>query len=98
MVAPSAPGDYRGYWILANASGTMFGIGTDASKPFWVEINVAGEAPQEMGYNFWTNACSAQWKSGAGALPCPVGAMIRLPGMMVRSAGLGTKPEDSGGS
>ncbi|NTU56279.1 MAG: hypothetical protein HGA79_08520, partial [Anaerolineales bacterium] len=32
---------------------------------------VAGEAPQEMGYNFWSNACSAQWKSGAGALPCP---------------------------
>jgi photosystem II stability/assembly factor-like uncharacterized protein len=71
MVAPSAPGNYRGYWILANASGTLFGIGMDASKPFWVEINVAGEAPQEMGYNFWLNACSAQWKSGAGALPCP---------------------------
>jgi photosystem II stability/assembly factor-like uncharacterized protein len=49
----------------------MFGIGSDASKPFWVEINVAGESPQENGYNFWANACSAQWKSGAGALPCP---------------------------
>lgn len=71
MAAPAAPGSYRGYWILANATGTMFGIGADASKPFWVEINVAGEAPYESGYNFWQNACSAQWKSGAGPLPCP---------------------------
>ncbi|MFZ5884722.1 MAG: NBR1-Ig-like domain-containing protein [Chloroflexota bacterium] len=71
MVAPAAPGNYRGYWILANAGGKLFGIGADASKPFWVEINVAGSPPQEMGYDFWLNACSAQWKSGAGALPCP---------------------------
>lgn len=71
MVAPTAPGNYRGYWILANASGTLFGIGADASKPFWVEINVAGNPPHEMGYDFWLNACSAQWKSGAGTLPCP---------------------------
>ena len=71
MVAPSSPGDYRSYWILANANGTMFGIGSNASDPFWVAIKVAGEAPQENGYNFWLNACSAQWKSGAGYLPCP---------------------------
>ena len=71
MVAPGTPGNYRSYWILANASGTFFGIGAEASNPFWVDIQVAGEAPQEMGYNFWSNACSAQWKSGAGYLPCP---------------------------
>ena len=71
MVAPGAPGDYRSYWILANTSGTMFGIGSNASNPFWVDIRVAGESPQETGYNFWLNACSAQWKSGAGYLPCP---------------------------
>ncbi|PWB76346.1 MAG: hypothetical protein C3F07_03790 [Anaerolineales bacterium] len=71
MVAPGSPGQYRGFWILTNASGSMFGIGSNAADPFWVEINVAGEAPQEGGYNFWLNACSAQWKSGAGPLPCP---------------------------
>ena len=71
MVAPSAPGNYRSFWILANASGKMFGIGSDASNPFWVEINVAGEPAQENGYNFWSNVCAAQWKSGAGYLPCP---------------------------
>jgi len=71
MVAPGAPGNYRGYWIVSNPSGQMFGIGTGASKPIWVDITVAGEAPQENGYNFWTNVCAAQWKSGAGYLPCP---------------------------
>ncbi len=71
MVAPASPGQYRGFWILANANGTMFGIGANASNPFWVQINVAGNAPYEGGYNFWQNACSAQWKSSAGPLPCP---------------------------
>ncbi len=32
MVAPTAPGQYRGFWILTNANGTIFGIGTNASK------------------------------------------------------------------
>ncbi|HEX2995100.1 MAG TPA: NBR1-Ig-like domain-containing protein, partial [Anaerolineales bacterium] len=71
MVAPNAVGKYRGYWILSNASGQLFGIGSTARDPVWVEINVSGEAPHEGGYNFWQNACSAQWKSGAGLLPCP---------------------------
>ncbi|HSB02640.1 MAG TPA: CARDB domain-containing protein, partial [Anaerolineales bacterium] len=61
----------RGYWILSNASGQFFGIGSAARDPIWVEINIAGEAPHEGGYNFWQNACSAQWKSGAGQLACP---------------------------
>ncbi|RPJ19612.1 MAG: hypothetical protein EHM33_29985, partial [Chloroflexi bacterium] len=71
MVAPNAVGKYRSYWILANASGQYFGIGAAASDPVWVEINVAGEAPHQGGYNFWQNACSAQWRSGSGPLPCP---------------------------
>jgi len=71
LVAPNNAGSYRGYWIFSNANGTLFGIGTDASKPFWVEIKVSGDAPYEGGYQLWANACSAQWKSGAGALPCP---------------------------
>lgn len=71
MVAPSAPGNYRGFWILANANGQYFGIGSDASKPIWVEINVSGEAAQQSGYSFWMNACSAQWRTSSGSLPCP---------------------------
>ncbi|HKI52597.1 MAG TPA: NBR1-Ig-like domain-containing protein, partial [Anaerolineales bacterium] len=71
MVAPGADGSYRGFWILSNANGSLFGIGANASDPFWVEINVTGGSPIPLGYDFTANACSAQWKSGAGYLPCP---------------------------
>lgn len=73
MVAPAAgeTATHRGYWILSNAAGKLFGLGTDASKPIWVEVNVSGGSPAIPGYDFVANACAAQWKSGAGVLPCP---------------------------
>lgn len=71
MAAPMGAGSYRGFWILSNANGQLFGIGTNASQPIWVDIKVAGEGTNENGYNLWLNACSAQWKSGAGPLLCP---------------------------
>jgi photosystem II stability/assembly factor-like uncharacterized protein len=72
MVAPSTAGAYRGFWILTNASGKFFGIGTNAADPIWVDISVAGDSPSDAtSYDFLANACSAEWKSGAGALPCP---------------------------
>ncbi len=42
MTAPSAAGSYRGYWMFKNASGVLFGIGTQANKPWWVDIKVSG--------------------------------------------------------
>jgi Ig-like domain from next to BRCA1 gene len=42
MKAPSAAGSYRGYWMFKNASGALFGIGTQGNKPWWVDIRVAG--------------------------------------------------------
>lgn len=42
MTAPSAAGSYRGYWMFKNASGTLFGIGSQANKAFWVDIKVSG--------------------------------------------------------
>jgi len=71
MVAPTTPGKYRGYWILANASGQYFGIGPTASSPIWVDIAVSGEAPIGTGYDFTSNVCSAEWRSSVGVLPCP---------------------------
>ncbi|MGH7809066.1 MAG: NBR1-Ig-like domain-containing protein, partial [Candidatus Binatia bacterium] len=71
MVAPASSGKYRGYWILSNAAGSLFGIGTGAANAIWVEINVAGDNPIGTGYDFAANACSAEWKSAAGILPCP---------------------------
>lgn len=71
MVAPTTAGKYRGYWILSNPNGQFFGIGASASNPIWVEINVAGDSPIGTGYDFTSNVCSAEWRSGAGILPCP---------------------------
>jgi len=42
LTAPSVGGTYRGNWMLMNASNVLFGIGTNASSPFWVEIKVSG--------------------------------------------------------
>ncbi len=42
LTAPSTGGTYRGYWMLRNAAGQTFGIGSGANKPFWVEIRVSG--------------------------------------------------------
>ena len=42
MTAPTAAGSYRGYWMFKNANGALFGIGTLANKPWWVDIKVSG--------------------------------------------------------
>jgi len=42
MNAPITPGHYRGYWMLKDAQGNKFGLGTNADRSFWVDINVAG--------------------------------------------------------
>ncbi len=79
LTAPSVAGTYRGYWQFKNASGVLFGIGTPAVKPWWVEIRVSGPTPTatppppagDTLYDFVAHACEAQWVSGAGNLPCP---------------------------
>ena len=42
MTAPNAPGSYRGYWMFRNASGQNFGLGPEATQPWFVDINVSG--------------------------------------------------------
>jgi len=80
LVAPQNPGNYRGYWLLKNAAGNVFGVGTQwdtlANKPFWLAISVAGAPPPTSanGYDFVAHVCDAQWTSGINVLPwlpCP---------------------------
>jgi len=72
LTAPSTPGLYRGYWQFKNAAGALFGIGSPAILPWWVEIRVSGTPPTgDTAYDFVAQACDAQWVSGAGVLPCP---------------------------
>lgn len=45
LISPANNGSYRGYWELKNADGRLFGLGTNADKPFWVDIVVKGASP-----------------------------------------------------
>jgi hypothetical protein len=69
MVAPEDPGDYRGYWILRNASGGIFGAGSEANKPIWVDIEV--EDADDIVFDFAEHYCDGEWTSDAGVLSCP---------------------------
>ena len=71
LTAPSAAGEYRGYWQLQNASGALFGVGANANNSFWVDVKVSGTSTTTTTFDFVNNVCSAQWVSAAGTLPCP---------------------------
>ena len=45
LVAPTTPGDYRGYWVLETTNGETIGWGPAGDQAFWVEINVRGATP-----------------------------------------------------
>ena len=68
MKAPVKPGVYRSNFKLQNAAGVQFGLGRDKKNTFWVEIKVQESITT---FDFVESSCSAQWLSGAGALPCP---------------------------
>lgn len=40
LISPTQPGNYLGFWKLANAKGERFGLGGEAN-PIWVNITVA---------------------------------------------------------
>lgn len=73
MTAPNAAGHYIGYWKFKNAAGTLFGIGVNANRSWWVEINVTGTSTGGIAYSFAdeANAKAATWSSGAGGLTFP---------------------------
>ncbi|MBV6450129.1 MAG: hypothetical protein MHPDNHAH_00850 [Anaerolineales bacterium] len=71
MTAPSAAGHYIGYWKFKNAQGALFGIGVNANKAWWVEINVVGTSTTNVAFDFIAKAGEATWSSGAGGLSFP---------------------------
>jgi len=71
LTSPNSAGHYIGYWKFKSSSGTVFGIGVNANKAWWVEINVAGSTTGSVAYDFAANADKATWTSGAGGLTFP---------------------------
>jgi hypothetical protein len=71
LTAPSTPGRYKSFWMLANPRGGTFGIGPGANNPFWVDIRVIA-INNQYAYDFAGNMCSAAWSSSSARyLPCP---------------------------
>jgi hypothetical protein len=68
LTAPAAEGNYRGYYLLRNGAGVLFGLGPSDKDPFYVDIKVAGSMTRV--FDFATSYCSAAWNSGAGNLGC----------------------------
>ncbi len=69
LTAPGVDGRYRGNWKLRNASGILFGVGTNSESNFYVDINVSGYTLAV--YDFVINYCDAVWRSETKTLPCP---------------------------
>jgi hypothetical protein len=69
LVAPGSDGRYRGNWKLRNASGILFGIGTNSDSNFYVDVNVSGYTLSV--YDFVINYCDAVWRSESKNLSCP---------------------------
>lgn len=67
--APNQPGAYRGEWMLSTPNGQKFGIGANASGPFWVDIKIP--KPEKYIYDLAYSYCTATWSSDDGVLPCP---------------------------
>jgi len=71
MTAPDRAGHYIGYWKFKNAAGVLFGIGYNAGKSWWVEINVAGSTTTNVVYDFTADAKEAIWSNNTGVLSFP---------------------------
>jgi len=69
LIAPASAGHYRGYWMLRDPYGRVFGIGNYAQKAFWVDIMVSTSDQDE--YDFTANMCKATWRNSTQNLPCP---------------------------
>ncbi len=69
LIAPNSTGDYRGNWLLRNASGQTFGLGGN-NETFYADIKVIAAPPSSGSYDFAANYCAAEWSTGAGVISC----------------------------
>jgi Ig-like domain-containing protein len=71
LTAPNGAGHYIGYWKFKSSSGTVFGIGINANRSWWVDINVPSNNTGGVVLDFAATADKATWTSGAGGLTFP---------------------------
>ncbi|MBI9043179.1 MAG: hypothetical protein JEZ06_01765 [Anaerolineaceae bacterium] len=74
LKAPDEEGTYISNWKLRSDNGLVFGLGSSANSPFWVEIDVLKPAPSidpDEALDFVVHYKQATWKSGTGTLSAP---------------------------
>jgi len=73
LKAPETPKTYTGNWKLRNGSGVIFGLGEDASKQFFVKIDVLkAETPTpeaDVVFDLLAQAQNADWSNATEDLP-----------------------------
>jgi hypothetical protein len=73
LKAPVSPKTYTGNWKLRNGSGIIFGIGADASKFFWVKIDVieavTPTSEADVVFDLLAQAQNAVWRNATAELP-----------------------------
>lgn len=83
MQAPTSAGAVAGYWMLEDAAGSVFGIGSAADSRFWVKVVV--EVPEVVAFNFADRVCTGVWYSATtNPLPCPGDPLSLDTGFVVR--------------
>ena len=48
LQSPVSNGSYKGFWMLRNSNGELFGVGDYANSPLWVMINVGPDPDPEI--------------------------------------------------
>jgi hypothetical protein len=69
LTAPNQVGHFKGYWMLRNASGVLFGVGNSGDASVYLDVLVNGY--NILGYDFFEKYCDAEWSTGSQSLPCP---------------------------
>jgi len=76
LIAPATPGTYKGNWLLRTTGGTVFGIGENADKTFWVQIKSVAPTPTPspttaytLSYDFVAKGPNAAWRNATTNLP-----------------------------
>jgi photosystem II stability/assembly factor-like uncharacterized protein len=79
LTAPSTAGSYRAYWKFQNANAVRFGVGTDGTKSWWVDIRVSGSAVTPTPTPTMTATLSAGPTLTATPTPIPVSTSTSTP-------------------
>lgn len=69
LVTPNRPGSFIGYWNFLTPDGQFFGTGPDSEVPLIIQVFVL-DTTRGPTYDFASNMCSAEWRSGRGYVPC----------------------------